>query len=142
VAARWLVGGVMAYAGVVKIRALDVFYLDLVSYRMFPEWLMRLAVYGVPAAEVVLGLALVGRATSRQAGQAIAGLLVLFIGVLAIAGVRGVDIRCGCFGGTGIGSGANFIVWLILRDGLLLGVLSWGMGWTKTWRTGESRGQG
>lgn len=64
----------------------------------FPEPLVRLATGVTPWVEVVAGLLLVLGVWSRGAAAVLAGLLVLFIGLIGQAMLRGLQLDCGCFG--------------------------------------------
>ena len=92
------IGGIFIYAGVLK--ALDpiTFAGDIDNYHMLP-WLfsMRLAFY-LPWLEIFCGLALVLRRLYAGALAILLALVVVFIGANVIAKVRGLDVKCGCFG--------------------------------------------
>jgi uncharacterized membrane protein YphA (DoxX/SURF4 family) len=77
-------------------------------------------VFYLPFLEIVCGMSLIlGKAV--RAAAAVAGVLMLIFIIAAIqATVRGLDIRCGCFGSTGL---VESYTWLLVRDGLI-GVLA------------------
>jgi uncharacterized membrane protein YphA (DoxX/SURF4 family) len=64
----------------------------------FPPVLVRLATGVTPWVEVVAGVLLILGLWSRAAAAVLAGLLVLFIGLIAQAMLRGLELDCGCFG--------------------------------------------
>ena len=70
------------------------------------------AVVGI---ELLAGLALIAGVVTRPAAAVIAGLLAVFIVFLAQALLRGIDLRCGCFGGDEPASW-----WTVARDVLML----------------------
>jgi putative oxidoreductase len=61
--------------------------------------------------EIVVGLALVTGLWARAAALVAAGMLVVFVAGLSQALLRGIDLRCGCFGGD---DAADW--WTVLRD--------------------------
>jgi uncharacterized membrane protein YphA (DoxX/SURF4 family) len=77
--------------------------------------------------EVVAGIALVVGVFARPAAIAISGLLVVFIAGLSQALLRGIDLKCGCFGGEDVATW-----WTVGRDvAMLLPALAvsiWGPG--------------
>ena len=65
-----------------------------------PGW-RRIVGWGLPFAEIALGLLLVAGLSTRSAAI-VAGLLMLaFIAAVVSAAARGLSIDCGCFGGGG-----------------------------------------
>lgn len=66
------------------------------------------AVVGI---ELLAGIALVSGWNSRAGAVVIAALLAVFTGFIAQALLRGIDLRCGCFGGDEPASW-----WTVLRD--------------------------
>lgn len=63
-----------------------------------PETFFRLATSVTPWIEVVAGLCLLFGLWSRAAATVLAGLLVVFIGLIASVLIRGLNAECGCFG--------------------------------------------
>jgi hypothetical protein len=97
--ARWLLGAVLVAAGGFKAAHPVEFHADLVAYGIgLPDaWLRGTAVM-LPWLEVVAGIALgvdLWPETIRFVGV---GLSAVFVAVLAQAMVRGLEVRCGCFG--------------------------------------------
>ena len=78
--------------------------------------------WGLPFAEIALGLLLLAGIATRVVAAASAILLVIFIAAVASAAARGLSIDCGCFGGGGeVAPGQTAYGIEILRDiGLLL----------------------
>jgi hypothetical protein len=96
---RWLLGMVLVAAGGFKAAHPVEFHTDLVAYGIgLPDaWLRGTAVM-LPWLEVVAGIALgvdLWPETIRFVGV---GLSAVFVAVLAQAMVRGLEVRCGCFG--------------------------------------------
>jgi uncharacterized membrane protein YphA (DoxX/SURF4 family) len=71
----------------------------------------------LPYLEVSLGVLLVLGFATRLAAALSAALLLVFIGGVISAAVRGLSIDCGCFGGGGtVAPGATTYTLEILRD--------------------------
>jgi putative oxidoreductase len=75
------------------------------------------AVVGV---EIAAGVALILNVWARAAALLLAALLAVFTVGLASALARGIDLACGCFGGT---DAATW--WTVLRD---VALLAWALG--------------
>jgi len=118
-ASRLALAAVFLYAAATKVPDMATFATDVANYRLVPPALVPFAAVAVVGIEVVVGLALLSGVFARGAALVAAGLLVVFIGGLSQALVRGIDLRCGCFGGD---EPANW--WTVLRDlGLLIPAL-------------------
>jgi putative oxidoreductase len=122
---RWLagilavgVGAVFVAAGAGKVADPAQFALDVFNYRLLP-WpgAVAVALY-LPWLEIIVGIALMSRArvVGRGALLLCTAMTVVFLVALVTAGVRGLDIRCGCFGGGGGSLGEALV-----RDVALLG---------------------
>ncbi|MBK9476072.1 MAG: DoxX family membrane protein [Tetrasphaera sp.] len=99
--ARLILGGVLIYAGAVKVgkpltsqRAVQAF--DVLPFEL-AGWIGLI----LPWLEIVLGVLLVLGLFTRFAGAAGALLMVVFVAGIAQAWARGLSIDCGCFGGGG-----------------------------------------
>lgn len=96
--ARWIVGGVLAAAGIIKSRNITQFAATLDSYRLLPKRFSKLAASIITGAEIASGLALaIGFATPLFTISALA-LFSLFAVAVATNLFRHIDIDCGCFG--------------------------------------------
>jgi len=97
--ARWLLGAVLVAAGGFKAAHPVEFHADLVAYGIgLPDaWLRGTAVM-LPWLEVVAGIALGVDLWPETIRFVSVGLSAVFVAVLAQAMVRGVEVRCGCFG--------------------------------------------
>jgi uncharacterized membrane protein YphA (DoxX/SURF4 family) len=98
-ALRLLVGGVLAVAGALKLRAPGAFATEIANYQLFPAAAPYLAV-ALPAVEIVLGVATIAapRAWRRAAALGALGLFATFAVAVASAYFRRINIDCGCFG--------------------------------------------
>ncbi|HYE03749.1 MAG TPA: MauE/DoxX family redox-associated membrane protein [Phycisphaerales bacterium] len=67
-----------------------------------PDWGIRLATSAVPWTEVICGLLLIVGLWTRAAATVAAALLIGFTGLVISALVRGLNVKCGCFGDRGL----------------------------------------
>jgi uncharacterized membrane protein YphA (DoxX/SURF4 family) len=113
---RVLLGAVFIYAAYTKLRhPWALFALSIDSYRMLPEWGVVAVARGLPWVELGLGVLLLTGMFLRFAASVASALLLVFIGVMVRAQIRGLGIDCGCFG-----VGEALSVKTLLRDGLLV----------------------
>jgi uncharacterized membrane protein YphA (DoxX/SURF4 family) len=96
---RVLVGGVLAVAGALKLRAPGAFATEIANYQLTPAAAPYLAVT-LPVVELMLGGALIvaPRAWRRAAALGALALFGMFTGAVASAYFRRINIDCGCFG--------------------------------------------
>ncbi len=121
-------GAVFVYAGVVKLAA-DLgpisFTDDIRSFHLLPDpWPAGLAM-SLPWLEIFCGLAVILGPLRRGALWLLVLCLVAFLGALAQAWARGLDVSCGCFGSS---ETHGTMGWLVTRDVALLAVglrLAW-----------------
>ena len=93
-----VIGGIFIYAGVVKALAPIHFASDIENYHLVPWTLgVRLAFY-LPWLEILCGVALIVRRLYAGALTILLALIVVFIGANVVAKMRGLDVKCGCFG--------------------------------------------
>ena len=94
----FVIGGIFIYAGVVKaIHPLQFAY-DIANYDAVPwPFGVRMAFY-LPWLEIICGALLILRRFYAGALTLILALTLVFIGAIASARLRGIDISCGCFG--------------------------------------------
>jgi uncharacterized membrane protein YphA (DoxX/SURF4 family) len=124
---RIVTGALFLYAASTKLPDMATFAGEVANYRMLPAVTVPFVAAIVVGVEVVAGIALIVGVLARPAAIAISGLLVVFIAGLSQALVRGIDLRCGCFGGDEIATW-----WTVARDiAMLLPALAvavWGPG--------------
>lgn len=120
--ARLIGAGVFGYAGIAKIGDAAAGVRAVRAYRILPESLVHPVAYGLPAVEIVLAVLLLFGVATRVVAAIGAGLLAVFIGAVASAGLRGLRIDCGCFGGGGQVEHTHYLL-EIGRDSLLLLVM-------------------
>jgi len=98
---RLLYGAMFVYAGAEKMADAEVFAAVIFNYQILPAKAVYAAAMLMPAVEVVCGLALCVNTLARGASVVLNLLMVGFIGAMGWAMVRGLDVTCGCFGGSG-----------------------------------------
>lgn len=115
-ASRLIIGGVFIWAGALKIADPLDFAQSIKNYQFFPHDLTFFIAVILPWIEVICGGLLIIGAFKRSSAALISLLLLGFIGLVALALVRGIDTSCGCFGS--LSRRADFT--LILADAVLL----------------------
>ena len=114
---RLIVGGLFIYAGVLKIADPLGFAQDIQNYRLVPAGHRASSTALIlPWLEILAGAALVAGLFKRTSAGLISLMLVVFIVLVAVTMVRGLDVDCGCFGAL-----SRKADWrLILEDALVL----------------------
>jgi len=100
VALRFLIGTVFLYAGFHKASApAQEFAAVIEAYAILPpDWALPFAQI-LPWVEIIFGVYLVAGYWTRRSAWVMSALLVLFIGALLSATLRGIPLEnCGCFG--------------------------------------------
>ncbi len=95
---RLLLGGLFVFAGVMKVQDTQNFAFAVQGFKILPEHLVVLAAFVLPWLEMVAGgMLLLGLWTRASAG--VIGLMTLgFLGGIISVIVRGMDVKCSCFG--------------------------------------------
>ena len=118
-----LFGGVFVYAGIMKAWNPMVFLDDVRSFALLPDPYAAMLAMFLPWLEIFAGLAVIA-GVLRKAGLVVLNLsLLMFLGAIVIAWMRGTDIRCGCFGGSS--DATSSYIELIIRDIVLLSLGIW-----------------
>ena len=91
-------GVTFLYAASTKVGDLVTFAEEIANYQMLPAVLVPVVAAILPGLEIALGLALILGVWTRTAAALTGGLLAVFTVGIAQALVRGIDLRCGCFG--------------------------------------------
>ena len=95
---RLVVGGLFIWAGVLKIIDPLGFGQSIENYRFFPHGLAFIIAIVLPWVEVLSGLFLIIGLFRRSSALITSVMLIGFIGLVAVAMLRGIDTTCGCFG--------------------------------------------
>lgn len=120
---HFLFGGVFVYAGIMKVWNPMVFLDDVRSFALLPDPYAAMLAMFLPWLEIFAGLAVIV-GVLRKAGLVVLNLsLLMFLGAIVIAWMRGTDIRCGCFGGSS--DATSSYIELIIRDLVLLNLGIW-----------------
>ena len=112
---RIVLGGLFIWAAVTKLPDVAAFAQDVANYRVIPAALVPILAAAVVGIELLAGIALVIGVMDRPAAAVLAVLLAAFTALLAQALLRGIDLRCGCFGGDERASW-----WTVVRDLVML----------------------
>ncbi|TMA84230.1 MAG: DoxX family membrane protein [Deltaproteobacteria bacterium] len=112
---RVALGALFIWAAVTKLPDMTAFAQDVANYRVIPAALVPLLAAAVVGIELLAGIALVTGVMERSAAAVLAVLLGAFTVLLTQALLRGIDLRCGCFGGDERASW-----WTVLRDLVML----------------------
>jgi uncharacterized membrane protein YphA (DoxX/SURF4 family) len=120
-AARLVVGGVLLYAGLLKVPHPAASVSAVRSYQLVPTGMAETVGHVLPMLEVVVGACLVVGLLVRFTGAVSALLQVAFLFGIISVWSRGIAIDCGCFGGGGPDPDAfSKYPWEIARDVVLL----------------------
>lgn len=115
-------GGLLLYAGVLKLQEPSAFAEQIANYRFLPA-LAPLLAATLPVVELVVGSALIlaGRKSGWLPAAALGSALLMAVFAVAVIQVvlRGIDTTCGCFG-----AGSSTVDWLTVARVLGLGALS------------------
>jgi putative oxidoreductase len=95
---RLVVGGVFIWAGLLKIFDPLGFAQNIANYRIFSQSVSLFLAFILPWIEVICGLLLVMGIFRETASFMLSGSLVVFLGLIIVTLIRGLDIDCGCFG--------------------------------------------
>jgi uncharacterized membrane protein YphA (DoxX/SURF4 family) len=96
------------------------------AYQLLPTSLATIVGWGLPFAEIALGLLLLAGIATRAVAAAAAILLVVFIAAVVSVAARGLSIDCGCFGGGGeVAPGQTAYGIELVRDAGLLLLAVW-----------------
>lgn len=124
---RVVIGGLFVWAALTKIEDLNAFAEEVANYQLLPARVVPVVAATLPGIELLAGALLIVGLWSRASAAIIGGMLLVFIGGLSQALIRGIDLTCGCFGG------ADAATWgTVWRDVVMLApallVLRYGAG--------------
>ena len=112
-------GGMFVYSAWGKVADPGLFATTVMQYELLPEVAVGIFSLTLPMLEMLVGLAFICTKWTREVALLATGMLVMFLGALTIAVVRGLEIDCGCFG-ISSGGGRKELVLAIVRDLILL----------------------
>lgn len=101
---RIVIAFVFIYAGAEKISDPNSFSQAIYNYRIFPNEMINIFAIILPWIELISGILLLFGISVKENSAIIGTLLLIFIILIGISMIRGLDINCGCFGkGTPVG---------------------------------------
>lgn len=113
---RLLVAGVFIWAGLLKIFDPLGFAQNIANYRVFPQGISFFLALFLPWIEVICGASLIVGIFRGASSLLLSGLLSVFLVLIILTILRGIDIDCGCFGSIG----RKIDYKLVLMDSVLL----------------------
>jgi putative oxidoreductase len=117
---RWALGAIFIGAGVLKVAHPTDFYASLLAYEVgAPDWFFRSVAVVFPWLEIFGGGLLLVDVWAETAGVLVAGMCLVFVLMLGQAVLRGLDLKCGCFGALDTGWLEQPLVALVRAGGLL-----------------------
>ena len=120
---RLILGGVLLAAGGLKVGHLQKSAMAVRAYEVLPISVANVIGYSLPWIEVGLAIFLILGVFVKQSVMASGALMFIFIIGIAQAGLRGLSIDCGCFGGGGqVAAGQTKYLAEIFRDVGLLAI--------------------
>lgn len=115
---RIILGTVFIYSGLEKIAYPADFAVAIQNYQLIPVEMTNLVAIILPWLEFYCGLFILFALFGQASAAILSTLIIFFIIALSSAILRGLDIDCGCFGGT------TNISWFEIIEDLLLLVMS------------------
>jgi uncharacterized membrane protein YphA (DoxX/SURF4 family) len=115
---RVAVAAVFVAAAITKIVDPAAFVASIQTYRLIPDGAAAIFAVWLPWLELCAALAIFPRWHRSGASWLLLTLTFVFLLALGQAWLRGLDINCGCFGGTSPVTGSAYWGYLA-RDGLL-----------------------
>ena len=113
---RIALGAIFVYAAWVKLREpWELFALAINSYDLLPLKAVELVARTLPWLEMAIGLMLIVGRGLRITATVTSLVLLVFIGALLRAKLKGMEISCGCFG-----NNEPLTWWTLLRDSSML----------------------
>jgi hypothetical protein len=120
--ARLVLGAVFVFAGAVKVFNPQLFAAEIDHYSLLPVALINFTAITLPWVELLGGLLLLTGFWVRASATLLAGLTGVFLVAVLTVLVRGLKIKCGCFGTVG----TEFVGWgNIALDTVLLALAAW-----------------
>jgi uncharacterized membrane protein YphA (DoxX/SURF4 family) len=124
--ARLVLGGVFLVAGLLKAIDPQSSVAAVRAYQLLPPSAVTIVGWGLPFAEIALGLLLLTGIATRAVAAGAAILLLVFIAAVVSVAARGLSIDCGCFGGGGeVAPGQTAYGIELVRDAGLLLLAVW-----------------
>ena len=97
-AIRIVLGLVFIFAAISKAAEPELFARSIANYKLLPIFLINFLAITLPWIELCVGMFLIFGVSVKENSAILSGLLLVFIIVIAISLMRGLDIEFGCFG--------------------------------------------
>ncbi|MEX2580450.1 MAG: MauE/DoxX family redox-associated membrane protein [Verrucomicrobiales bacterium] len=98
---RLAFGAVFIWSGIAKLKDPISFAEAVRNFQIVGDPFAPALALFIPWVEVFAGVGVMSDRFVRGGAAILAASLIVFIGAMAIAWARGLDISCGCFGGSG-----------------------------------------
>lgn len=95
---RIVLGGIMVFAGAVKLIDMPGMADSIENYRLLPHAWVNIPAIILPAVELIAGVCLIAGVWMNGALLIVTGLFAVFVVAVESAIWRGLNIECGCFG--------------------------------------------
>jgi uncharacterized membrane protein YphA (DoxX/SURF4 family) len=112
---RIVLGVMFVWSASSKFPNMQLFAEETANYRMLPAVLVSFFAVSLSGVELLTGVLTTLGVAVRAAASIMGLMLVAFIIALSQALLRGIDLRCGCFGGSELASW-----WTVARDVVML----------------------
>ncbi len=96
-ASRIVLSGIFLYTGYIKLESPLQFAAVLSGYQLFPDWLILPLTDYFPWIEIGLGILLLVGWKIHYVAWGASGLVFMFLLVLTVTYMRGIEADCGCF---------------------------------------------
>ena len=116
---RWIVGGVLLIAGVLKLVTPDNLIEVFFFFGMSDDWLIYFLVYGLSILEIVLAFALILNLKPKLTSFTVSVLCINFLLISILGYTHDWELACGCLGEFTYG---NFDLAMVLRNSVLVGL--------------------
>ena len=135
---RLVLGCVLLWSGVAKIRAPQDFLAVVYQYEVFGPRSGLVVAIILPWLEVVSAVLLLSGITVEAALIVAATLMAVFMGIIAMVLRKGLDVRCGCFG-TSEHSRIDYMLFARACFFFVIAVLGFILAWHSSQRRANAR---
>lgn len=117
--ARWILGGVLLIAGILKLVAPDNLVEVLFFFGMKDEHVIKFLVYGFSVLELILAVALLLNLKPKMTSITVTLLFLNFLLISILGYTHSWELACGCLGEFTYG---DFDLAMVLRNSVMLGM--------------------
>ncbi len=119
---RWILGAVLAVAGLLKIFDPENMIEVLLFFGVYPESTAKFLVYAAATIEILLAIFLFKQAHQRLVHLLVTLLCGLFLLIAIVGYSNGWEFACGCLGRFSFG---RFDMQMVIRNAVLAGMSGW-----------------